>query len=364
MSIATEITALNTNLTAAKNAVTAKGGTVGDTGLAGLATEIASIPSGGGGPVVPETLYGSVLVYPVVRKEFVAYEGTIYGCTVNDIDQDVFTAFTAQYPPAYGEVRFMGEEDYDDPSIFHWTYEYMDLLTGEAVPLDIGDLGTIGLDVTVDEGGGVAEISLYLEQTVNTDSYCWVDISDASEYSAIGNDGKDTYTIGGVGFTQDQIKGFALGSLNTTTPRFLSCANLEEVYFDYATSLTSIGDDFLKGCSQFNQEITIPSGVTSIGEYFLSGCSSFNQPLALPSSITSIGVGFLSVANSMVSTVNVGSLAASVIASSNDSFSASNGLAPACTTGITIAGTTASDWKAKFPDRSTYPYRKLIVAGQ
>lgn len=44
MSIATEITALNTNLTAAKNAVTAKGGTVGDTGLAGLATEIASIP--------------------------------------------------------------------------------------------------------------------------------------------------------------------------------------------------------------------------------------------------------------------------------------------------------------------------------
>lgn len=48
MSIATEIEDLNTNLTAAKSAVTAKGGTVGDTGLAGLATEIASIPSGGG----------------------------------------------------------------------------------------------------------------------------------------------------------------------------------------------------------------------------------------------------------------------------------------------------------------------------
>ena len=49
MSIASEITALNSNLTAAKSAVTAKGGTVGDTGLAGLAAEIASIPSGGGG---------------------------------------------------------------------------------------------------------------------------------------------------------------------------------------------------------------------------------------------------------------------------------------------------------------------------
>lgn len=48
MSIASEITALNTNLQNAKSAVTTKGGTVGDTGLAGLASEIATIPSGGG----------------------------------------------------------------------------------------------------------------------------------------------------------------------------------------------------------------------------------------------------------------------------------------------------------------------------
>lgn len=48
MSIASEIQSLGTNLTAAKNAVTTKGGTVGDTGLAGLASEIATIPSGGG----------------------------------------------------------------------------------------------------------------------------------------------------------------------------------------------------------------------------------------------------------------------------------------------------------------------------
>lgn len=48
MSIASELTALQTNLQAAKAAVTAKGGTTGDTGLAGLAQEIASIPSGGG----------------------------------------------------------------------------------------------------------------------------------------------------------------------------------------------------------------------------------------------------------------------------------------------------------------------------
>lgn len=49
MSIASEIQDLQNNLELAKLAVTTKGGTVGDTGLAGLATEIASIPSGGGG---------------------------------------------------------------------------------------------------------------------------------------------------------------------------------------------------------------------------------------------------------------------------------------------------------------------------
>lgn len=46
MSIASEITDLQTNLAAAKTAVENKGGTIGDTGLAGLASEIASIPSG------------------------------------------------------------------------------------------------------------------------------------------------------------------------------------------------------------------------------------------------------------------------------------------------------------------------------
>lgn len=74
MSIASEITDLQTNLQAAKSAVTTKGGTVGDTGLAGLATEIASIPSGGGGDVVN-----------AVIKQFKA--------ATTDISADNFIAF-------------------------------------------------------------------------------------------------------------------------------------------------------------------------------------------------------------------------------------------------------------------------------
>lgn len=46
MSIASEITSLQNNLQAAKNSIIARGGTTGDTGLAGLATEIATIPAG------------------------------------------------------------------------------------------------------------------------------------------------------------------------------------------------------------------------------------------------------------------------------------------------------------------------------
>lgn len=48
MAIADTILELNDAIQDAKTAVTTAGGTVGDTGLAGLAIEIASIPSGGG----------------------------------------------------------------------------------------------------------------------------------------------------------------------------------------------------------------------------------------------------------------------------------------------------------------------------
>lgn len=48
MAIADTILELNDALQDAKDAITTAGGTVGDTGIAGLATEIATIPSGSG----------------------------------------------------------------------------------------------------------------------------------------------------------------------------------------------------------------------------------------------------------------------------------------------------------------------------
>lgn len=46
MSIASELSAAQTNLAGIKSAISSKGGTVGNTGLAGVPDEIASIPSG------------------------------------------------------------------------------------------------------------------------------------------------------------------------------------------------------------------------------------------------------------------------------------------------------------------------------
>ena len=48
MAISDTIAAMSAALEDAKDAVEARGGVVGNTGLAGLASEIASIPSSGG----------------------------------------------------------------------------------------------------------------------------------------------------------------------------------------------------------------------------------------------------------------------------------------------------------------------------
>ena len=43
-------------------------------------------------------------------------------------------------------------------------------------------------------------------------------------------------------------------------------------------------------------------------------------------------------------------------------FVTSSTIVSAYTTGMSIKGTYAEDWKTKFPDRTTLPYRKLVIA--
>ena len=122
-------------------------------------------------------------------------------------------------------------------------------------------------------------------------------------------------------------------------------------------NMESIGSSFLGYCYSFNQPLTIPDGMESIGSYFLSSCYSFNQPLTIPDNMESIGSSFLRYCysftlleyNASVYPIDTNSLSQDI-----DTKTSANG------TGIKIIGTNAATLKAKLPDRTAFPYRKLV----
>ena len=126
------------------------------------------------------------------------------------------------------------------------------------------------------------------------------------------------------------------------------------------SGVTSISNYFLTGCYSFNQPLTIPNTITSIGIYFLQNCSSFNQPLTIPNTVTSIGTYFM---NNCYAFIYI-EYNASVYPTDNYSLSQDrNTKTSANGTGILVTGTHASDLKNALPDRTSSPYRKLVLAG-
>lgn len=123
--------------------------------------------------------------------------------------------------------------------------------------------------------------------------------------------------------------------------------------------LTTIYNYFMSGCGIFDQPITLPDSLTYIGDYFMSANLLFSRNMTLPSSLTHIGKGFLYNCISMTNTIDVGSLAATIADSSNDSFSTTIDTAACYVTGISLKGTTVSSWLTRFAGRDTSPYRYL-----
>lgn len=259
----------------AKDAITNKGGTVGDTGLAGLAEEIETIPSGG---------------------------GLDFG--------------TVTYSPDYG-------------------------------------------------------------QTFRT-----VTIQNISEYEQLAT---SEPTIGGETFNRGQITGVALGPAALYTPsNFLSNAALltsltgtenlriigdnflsQANKFDQALDLrnvTTIGTNFLNYCSKFNKTLTL-SSVTSIGNYFMTHCEMFAQSLTLPSSLKTVGTYFMNGCYQFVGPLSCGGPSSSSgISSNNYTLASDKNTVPMYTTGVTLTGDNASVWKNRLADRTSSPYRKLILS--
>lgn len=358
MTIASEITDLQTNLANAKAAVTAKGGTVGNTGLAGLATEIAGIPSGGGGPI---PVYGKIEYHSWTSSAVVQSSD---GCTIDNIDEKVFFSYLSSLDDGSGTgssptaVSF----NYNGNG---WVCDY-DPET-EILPEKMET--KTGITVTID-GGSWVHFDIEKQTTVDTNSplNSWYLSSDADLDIFVNSSGSSSFYINdGLIIPSDAIVSFQCGTSVTSLPGYFMYLihNLTTVDLSHANNLTTISEFVFAACN-ITSPIELPSSITSIGTAFLSGNISFNQPIALPQSLTSLGDSFLLNCNQMVSTVNVGSLPASTCQKSPNgySFCVSSSSAPAYTTGITLTGTTASDWATWLPDRTHSPFRKLIVASQ
>lgn len=129
--------------------------------------------------------------------------------------------------------------------------------------------------------------------------------------------------------------------------------------------LISIGNAFMNNCSSFNQSLSIPNSVSTINWGFLTSCTSFNQSITIPANVTSIGYSFMYDCRKMTSTINFGTLAATVLEESNKTLATTATYDPAYSTGIRIAGANRAAIMARFPNTTSNvpPVRKLINAG-
>lgn len=260
MSIASEITALNTNLTAAKDAVVTKGGTTGDTGLAGLAAEIESIPSGGGSTEV--TGYGKLLYYWDVTEDFQMFG---MGCEVDIVDEETFGSWWSGAGCPDRLVYEAGTWYYNDPQ------------TSEQVTVDITE---IGLSVTL-QGGSFAEISMFREINVNTASGLHSADLDSTTFNLLfGLSDGEYVEINGERVYQTYetpVKYYIGPDVTTIGDDFVSC---QEIDTTYGTSLTSIGNSFKCPKSGY---FYLPE-LTSIG----NNCQIVSSGVNLPK-LTSLG---------------------------------------------------------------------------
>lgn len=311
MSIASEITDLQTNLQAAKTAVTTKGGTVSDTGLAGLASEIASIPSGGG----PLASYGTITYLDSNDEEQ----------TINITTEDDFLELCK--PGASSIELYFGN---------------ITITKADVRVVNVADgVTTIG-DSFCTAYPNLVSLSIPASVTFIGASFC-----SGTPISALS-----TLDLSGVKYVGNYFCYNNSGTKALNVP-----INLPSV--DY------VGDYFLQGCSDFNNTVSLNDGCRYIGTLFMSGCSSFTQSFTVPASLESFQT-YQNPGNSFM--YNCSNFTGPLVCNcpcyfQNDSntLACSSSSAAMYTTGITLAGPYAQNWKNTIPNNTSRPYRKLIV---
>lgn len=308
MSLSSELTDLTTNLSAAKAAVVTKGGTVGDTGLAGLSTEIATIPM----PVTYD--YGTVTVG---ERTITGSVTSQTNCTATITDVNKIAALLLRVKA--GDLQYTNGESVHTATFTYSTSGGWYISTGrEVYYTNIDDLANNGLSIVQPSFSVSASVAIRMVIEVDPANTRTLHITDISDFRSLGyadytysngggfNTGPllTSYSINGETGYKPEILSYTAGPDATELPdAFLSnCYYIEDIDL---TGVEKIGGYFLSFCTPFNEQITIPSTVRTIGQYFMYCCSSFNQPITIPSTVTKIDRSFLSRCSSFNSTVTI-----------------------------------------------------------
>ena len=286
MSIASEITALNNNLTAAKSAVTAKGGTVGDTGLAGLAAEIESIPSGGGGDDPGN--WGLVYYWPETKLTVEHIDAN--NCTASVVDEDLLKKAIESMPYAsQGQFNF----DFN----FQQGEGWMNWELSEE-PMTTADLLNYGIEVTDFDEKTAEYAMIMIMGNIEIDKTVPVvklQVQSEEEFLRLRDPGRVEESFEPL-VPLGRIQKYMIGRAVTTLPNdFISPGNsgaLEEIDTTYAQNVTTIGDYvFAAGGEGFNVtcNMDFPS-VISIGTSFMEN-THFAGVMNLPE-VKTIGDNF------------------------------------------------------------------------
>lgn len=238
---------------------------------------------------------------------------------------------------------------------------------------------------TIPQGGGSDTWGTITYVDANNVEHT-VEIQNEDEYLLLGNANNVDITIGGETFKIRNITKVDLGIRSSYAPtNFLFyCNNLttitgvenliyvEDNFLNGCSALDCelnfselihVGGSFLMNCTALNSSVTFPELRNISGSNFMYGCTSFAQPLTLHNNFTYAMAG--AVTSFLYNCKNfTGPLVCNtsiIFASGTTSLSTNDSSATMYTTGITLTGTYASDWKAAFADRTSTPYRKLIV---
>lgn len=329
----------------AKDAITNKGGTVGDTGLAGLAEEIETIPSGGGsedwGTVTYRAISASEDVTLTIQS---AYEyGTLCTADSNPVIEDTEILMTEIKEVKLGRsATFAGNE-------FLRGASNLTKLEGTE------NLEIIGYGFLWDCSSFNQELDLsHIKKIDSQFLHGCTSYNQSIDLSSADNIG--SYFLLGCSLFNNSIH---LPNVEFIGTSFLSGCSAFNQPLSLPETLTNIGPSFLQNCTSFNQSIDL-SHIQHIGNSFMEGCSSFSQSLTIPSGVTSIGTRFMYNCNNFTGTLTCES--GSGLSTSNQTLGTQTSSAPMYTTGVTLAGSHASDWKTKYADRTSSPYRKLILS--